>query len=181
MRHPTHHPSCPCVLAACLSCPAMVPHAKPSRFCPETTLPSHPTAGCRCGRGRRGGPFLRASREGRGTRATRSRARCGRTDVPKSQGLRPSLPGMATCIHYNVNIIYFLIWFPYMVRPWYGSCAESPQGDQAGPSRPWCGVWEDEDIGVLSPPGIADLPSWSPVGPERYYDSRGKRIRSPQY
>ena len=114
---------------------------------------------------------MRASREGRGTRATRSRARCGRTDVPKSQRSRPSLPGTATCIHYNVNIIYFLIWFPYMVRPWYGSCAESPQGDQAGPSRPWCGVWEDEDIGVLSPPGIADLPSWSPVGPERYYDS----------
>jgi hypothetical protein len=49
----------------------------------------------------------------------------------------------------------------------------------AGPSTPWHGVGTTE--GQLSPPGVYDLPSYSPTCVEDYYDTRGHRNKSPQF
>ena len=52
------------------------------------------------------------------------------------------------------------------------------QQPEAGPSTPWAGTSTVQ--GQYSPPGVYDLPPVTPTGVANYYDSNGRRFKSPQ-
>ena len=200
MHHPKRHPPCPCVPAACLSCPARLQRIKPPSFRPATALQHHsdPSRRRATGAGADAGAFGRfcaraAARRGDSRSAfTPSYCIARHPRQPKVRPFLRETPDnltLGSCERRPCLAVFSPPCFstPYPTAP-LRACAHT---DEAGPSStppasPWAGrtrgTGRNQGQWLKSRPGgVYDLPPGSPTGVRNYFDSYGRGCVSPCY